>query len=63
MVSPAMTRSILAGPVCTAAARTGGGHPRCPKRSMNTGLGEQGVRRLSVGSQLRVGVTPLKSEG
>ena len=65
MVSPAMTRSISAGPVCTAAARTGGaGHPRCPKRSMNTGLGETlpSARRISVDVKLMTGVTTLKSE-
>ncbi len=39
------------------------GHPLCQKRSINTGLGQQGARRLSVGAQLREGATPLKSEG
>ena len=49
---------------CARCARTGrGGDPRYQKRSMNTGLGEQGARRISVGVKLMAGVTTLKSEG
>ena len=48
---------------CARCARTGGtGHPLCQKRSMNTGLGQQGARRISVGVKLMAGVTHLKSE-
>ena len=49
---------------CARCARTGGtGHSLCRKRSMNTGLGEQGTRRLSVGGKSMAGVTLLKSDG
>ena len=48
---------------CARCARTEGtGHPRCQKRSMNTGLGRQGARRISVGVKLMAGVTTLQSE-
>ena len=46
---------------CARCARTEGtGHPLCQKRSMNTGLGRPGARRISVDVKLMAGVTPLK---
>ena len=46
---------------CARCVRTGGtGTPPCQKISMNTGLGQPGARRLSVGAQMRTGVITLK---
>ena len=42
--------------------RGGDGHPLGQKRSMNTGLGWPGARRISAGVKLMAGVTHLKSE-